>query len=153
MKLAETSHQKLEIFFREYLNDKEFRLPIIYFHVGKATKLLTNLINVHGITFGRRIFIAPNLLSINQNKFLKLPEELVAHEIAHALQYQREGFAVFFYKYLSSFWRNLRNKKNWDAETRHEAYLEIPFEIEARAVAAKFVEWNAAKGERQKAQG
>jgi hypothetical protein len=142
MKLAATSHQKLETFFRDYLNDKEFRLPIIQFHVGKPTNLLTNFINVHGITFGRRIFIAPNLLSINQNNSLKLPEELIAHEIAHALQYQREGFAGFLYKYLSSFWRNLQSKKKWDADTRHQAYLEIPFEIEARAVAAKFVEWN-----------
>jgi len=143
MKLAETSHRKLESFFREYLDDKEFRLPVIHFHVGKPTNFLTAFISVHGITFGRRIFIAPKLLSFNQNNFLMLPEDLVAHEITHALQYKREGFARFFYKYLVSFWRNLQKKEKWDGASRQQAYLDIPFEIEARAVAAKFVEWNS----------
>jgi hypothetical protein len=106
---------------------------------------LTNLIGVHGITFGRRIFIKPMLLSVNQNNLPKLPEDLVAHEIAHVLQYRREGFIKFFYKYLISFWRNLREKRNWNATARHAAYLEIPFEIEARATAAHFVEWNEAQ--------
>jgi hypothetical protein len=74
---------------------------------------------------------------------LKLPEDLIAHEIAHTLQYRREGFVNFFRKYLSSYWRNLRRKRKWDAAARQEAYLEIPFEIEARATAARFVEWNS----------
>ncbi len=148
MKLAETSHQKLELFFREYLDDKEFQLPMIHFYVGKPTDFFTALISVHGITFGRRIFIAPQLLSFNQNNLLKLPEELVAHEIAHALQYKREGFVRFFYKYLTSFWRNLRRKRKWDGVSRRQAYLDIPFEIEARAVAERFVEWNRGKSEK-----
>ncbi|MBA3785306.1 MAG: hypothetical protein H0X15_07170 [Acidobacteria bacterium] len=142
MKLAESSHRKLEAFFREYLNDETFRLPPIYFYVGKFTNLLTALISVHGITFGRRIFITSRLLSFNQNNLLKLPEDLAAHEIAHVLQYRREGFSKFFYKYLTSFWRNLQKRERWDAVSRQNAYLEIPFEVEARAVAAKFVEWN-----------
>ena len=143
MKLAESSHQKLEAFFREYLNDEEFHLPQIYFYVGKFTNLLTAIISVHGITFGRRIFIAPKLLSFNQNNLLNLPENLVAHEIAHVLQYGREGSLKFFYKYLTSFWRNLRKRRKWDAVSRQNAYLEIPFEVEARRVAAKFVEWRS----------
>jgi hypothetical protein len=39
----------------------------------------------------------------------------------------------------------LRKKKDWNASSRHEAYLEIPFEKEAREIAAKFVEWNRNK--------
>jgi hypothetical protein len=143
MKLAESSHRKLEAFFREYLNDETFHLPQIYFYVGWFTNLLTALISVHGITFGRRIFITSGLLSFNQNNLLKLPENLAAHEITHVLQYRREGFIKFFYKYLTSFWRNLQKRKKWDAVSRQNAYLEIPFEIEARRVAAKFVEWNS----------
>jgi len=142
MKLAETSHQKLESFFREYLNDENFRLPVIYFYAGKFSSFFTALISVHGITFGRRIFIKPKFLSFDESNLLKLPVELAAHEIAHTLQYKREGFVSFFYKYLSSFWGNLKKKEKWDADSRHEAYLDIPFEIEARAVAASFVEWN-----------
>jgi len=143
MKLAETSHYKFEIFFREYLGDDDFRLPVIDVYVGKFTKILTNLIGVHGIAFGRRIFITPRLLAFNRNNYLKLPEDLIAHEITHALQYRREGFIKFLYKYLTDYWRNLRKKKKWDAAARYEAYLEIPFEIEARAAAARFVEWSS----------
>lgn len=145
MKLAATSHQRLEAFFREYMNDADFRLPVIYFHVGKFAKILTNLISVHGITFGRRIFITPTLLSLNQNNFPKLPEDLIAHEITHTLQYRKEGFAGFLYKYLTDYWRNLRKTGKWNASARREAYLNIPFEIEARKVAAQFVEWSRGK--------
>ncbi len=142
MKLAENSHRKLELFFREYLNDENFELPMIDLYVGKFSSFLTAAISVHGITLGRRIFITSKLLTLNQNNFLKLPENLVAHEITHVLQYREEGFAKFFYKYLTNYWKNLRGKKKWDADARHEAYLAIPFEIEARKIAAEFVEWN-----------
>ena len=57
MKLAVSSHQKLELFFREYLNDEKFNLPKIHFYAGHITQLITKIINVQGITFGRRIFI------------------------------------------------------------------------------------------------
>ena len=147
MKLADSSHQRLEAFFREYLDDADFRLPAINFHVGVFTRILTGLISVHGITFGKSIFIAPKLLSFDQNNFFKLPEDLIAHEITHALQYRREGFLNFFYKYVSGYWRNLRMKKKWNAAARHQAYLEIPFEVEARAIAAKFTEWNKSRKE------
>lgn len=150
MKLADTSHQRLEAFFREYLDDADFRLPAVNLYAGKLTNILTNLISVHGITFGKRIFITPKLLSFNRNNFLKLPEDLIAHEITHAVQYRRNGFVRFFYEYLSSYWRNLRAKKRWDAAARYEAYLEIPFEIEARRAAARFVEWNKFQSEKVK---
>ncbi len=145
MKLAKSSHQKLETFFREYLNDENFRLPVIYFYVGKFTRIFTAIVKVHGITFGRRIYIMPGFVSLNRLNKLKLPEGLVAHEVTHTLQYKREGFVKFFYKYLTSFWRNLRKRKSWDIISRQEAYLEIPFEIEACEVAEKFVEWSAGK--------
>ena len=147
MKLADSSHQRLEAFFREHLNETDFRLPEIYIHVGVFTRILTGLISAHGITFGKRIFIAPKLLSFNRNNFLKIPEDLIAHEIAHVLQYRREGAMSFFYKYLLNYWQNLRRKEKWNALARLEAYLEIPFEIEACATASRFVEWNKSKEE------
>jgi hypothetical protein len=150
MKLADASHRKLELFFREYLNDENLRLPTTHFYVGRFTKTLTRVISVHGITVGKRIFIKPALLSLNQNNLPTLPEDLIAHEIAHVLQYRREGFLNFFYKYLTDFGRNLRGKKKWDAVSRHKAYLEIPFEIEARQAAARFVEWNRHQGKSKK---
>jgi hypothetical protein len=153
MKLAAASHRKLELFFREYLDDENLRLPKTHFYVGGFTKTLTKIISVHGITIGRRVFIKPTLLSLNRNNLPKLPEDLIAHEITHVLQYRREGFLKFFYKYLTSYWRNLRAKKKWDAVSRHKAYLEIPYEIEARQAAARFVEWNSCQGKRKKEKG
>lgn len=150
MKLADSSHRRLELFFREHLNDENFNLPVINFYVGKITKIFTSLISVHGLTVGRRIFITPRLLSFNQNNALKLPEDLIAHEITHVIQYKKLGFIIFFSQYLTNYWRNLRKKKKWDAASRHEAYLEIPFEVEARDVAQKFVEWNAAQKEKSR---
>ena len=142
MKLAESSHRKIETFFREHLNDQNFHLPSISIYAGKFADYFTRQIKVAGITFGKRIFVFPELLSLNRNNQLKLPEELVVHEITHVLQYQREGFFRFFYKYLRDYRANLRKKEIKDLEAKREAYLEIPFEIEAREVADKFVEWN-----------
>ncbi len=148
MKLAPSSHQKLETFFREHLNDEDFHLPMIHLYVGKITRIFTTVLKLHGITFGRRIFILPKFLITNQENLFTLPEKLVAHEVTHVVQYRREGFFQFFYKYLTNFWKNLWTKEKWDFDSRQEAYLEIPFEIEAREVANKFVEWNKSeKGE------
>lgn len=145
MKLAPDSHRKLETFFREYLGDDSFRLPNVQFYAGKFTSVFTTVLSLHGITFGRRIFILPKFLLVNQKNLLTLPEKLLAHEIAHAVQYRREGFVKFFYKYLTNFWKNLRARKTWDIESRQQAYLEIPFEIEAREIADEFVEWSRKK--------
>ncbi len=148
MKLAVDSHQKLELFFREYLNDEDFRLPRIQLYVGKLTQVFTIVLKVHGITFGNSVFILPTLLNTNKKNLLTLPEKLIAHEITHVIQYKREGFVKFFYKYAANFLRNLKKKQKWDIQSRQEAYLEIPFEVEAREVANKFVEWNKSKNNR-----
>jgi hypothetical protein len=145
MKLAADSHQKLEEFFRDYFQDEDFRLPPIYFYGGRFTRFFTYFIKVHGITFGCRIFIMPALISVNPESEPRLSEKLAAHEITHSLQYRKHGFFGFFYNYLRSFIKNLRKKKRWDLDSRQEAYLEIPFEIEARDAADKFVEWNTQK--------
>jgi hypothetical protein len=142
MKLAEDSQHKLQTFFREILSDDNFRLPKINFYAGKFSRIFTLILHVHGITFGRHIFIMPDLIERDLEDRRKISLELAAHEIAHVLQYKREGFARFFYKYLMSYWRNLRKKNDWGAVARHEAYREISFEKEARKIAAEFVKWN-----------
>ncbi len=141
MKLAAAAHQELQAFFREYLRDEDFRLPVVYFYAGKLTGMLTGLIGVHGITFGRHIFIKPSLVSSNRNGQPHLSADLAAHEIAHTLQYEREGFIRFLCVYLADYQKNLRSFDQRDTSARHSAYLEIPFEIEARRVAAAFCEW------------
>lgn len=148
MKLAEASRLKLEKFFREELNDESFRLPAIYFYAGKFSAVLTLLLKIHGITIGKNIFVTPEFLDFTEQSKSKINVELAAHEIAHVLQYKREGYLSFFYKYFTSYAKNLRAQKSWSADARRRAYLAIPFEIEARETAAKFVEWNGKNGKR-----
>ncbi len=145
MKLANDSHKSLEEFFKEYYQDEKFALPKIYFYGGGFTRFFTYFIKVHGITFGRRIFILPALISVNNLDEPRLSEQLAAHEITHVIQYQKHGFYGFFFNYLKCYVNNLRGKKKWDLNSRQEAYFDIPFEIEARDAAMKFAEWNREK--------
>ncbi len=145
MKLSPNSQHNLQTFFREFLSDENFRLPAVNFYAGRFSRIFTLILRVHGITFGRHIFILPDLIAKDFENHRKLSLELAAHEIVHVLQYKKEGFFRFFYKYLTSYWRNLLGKKNWNAQSRHEAYREIPFEREAREIAAAFVRWNRNK--------
>ncbi|MEP6904365.1 MAG: DUF4157 domain-containing protein [Actinomycetota bacterium] len=142
MKLAQKSKLKIEEFFREYLSDEKFQLPEICFYAGRLTQVLTSVLNTDGITIGRRIFIFPGNFRFDENELLKLDPKLAVHEIAHVLQYQREGFGRFLWLYMKSFLLNLKPKKKWDLISRTEAYLDIPYEIEAREIASKFKNWS-----------
>jgi Domain of unknown function (DUF4157) len=142
MKLAQKSKHKIEEFFREYLKDENFQLPEIYFYAGRFTRALTSFLNIDGITIGKRIFIFPDNFRFDENELLKLDGKLTVHEIAHVLQYRREGFWRFLWLYLKSYLLNLRKRKKWDLNARSEAYLNIPFEIEAREIASKFTIWS-----------
>jgi len=142
MKLSEKSRKKIEDFFREYLENEEFNLPEIYFYGGKFTHYLTSALKIEGITIGRRIYIFPENFWLSENQKLRLDEELVVHEITHVLQYAREGVLRFLRLYLKSYYSNLRKKKKWDIYARAEAYLEIPYEIEARQAASRFAAWS-----------
>ena len=141
MKLSEKSHQKIEAFFRDCLEDESFKLPEIEFYGGKFTRFLTSKLKIEGITIGKRIFIFPEQFWRSESNLLRLGERLVVHEIAHVLQYRREGFFGFLYKYLRDYWRNLRKLKKWDAFSRAAAYFEISFEREAREMERKYREW------------
>lgn len=145
MRLFEKSHLKIERFFQEYLEDKEFNLPNIEFYAGNFTQFFTARLKIEGITIGRRVFILPEQFWRSDTNKLRLGERLVVHEIAHVLQYRREGFIKFLYKYLVEYCRNLRKLKSLDAFSRQMAYYEIPFEREARETEKKYVEWKQAQ--------
>lgn len=142
MKLSEKSRKKIEEFFRDYLRDETFRLPEIHFYGGRFAHYLTARLKIEGITIGRRIYIFPENFWFSESRKLRLDEELVVHEIAHVLQYRREGFFKFLWLYQKSYYANLRKKKSRDALAKSEAYWEIPFEIEARQAASKFAAWS-----------
>ena len=142
MFLSRTLHRRLEVFFREFFDDEHLRLPKIEIYCGRGARLITKIINVHGITIGRFIFIKPDLIYRDDFARLCISKELLAHEATHVLQYRNLGTLKFLYCYLSSYFVNLRGRKNWNFVSRMHAYLEIPFETEARAGGAKFVEWH-----------
>jgi hypothetical protein len=141
MKLGTKSQQKLESFFREHYGNDNFNLPPVYFYIGGFTKVFTGLIQVQGITLGKRIYIFPEIVQKTAKDEPKLPERLAAHEIAHVLQYQKYGITKFFFHYLRCFWKNLKTQEKWDLMSRQQAYLDIPFEIEAREIEQSFVNW------------
>lgn len=60
---------------------------------------------------------------------------LLAHELVHVRQFAEMGAVRFLAAYLSSYFKNLKRTRN-----HRQAYLDIPLEQEARAVAA---EWAA----------
>ena len=142
MKLSDKSHQKIEEFFREYLGEDEFRLPEIHFYGGRFTRYLTTALKIEGLTVGRRIYIFPENFWFSENHKLRLDEELVVHEITHVLQYRREGFFKFLRLYVKSYYANLRKNGKRDLAARAQAYLEIPYEIEARQTASNFCVWS-----------
>jgi hypothetical protein len=68
-----------------------------------------------GITLGDDIFVRAEFFDSN----LGLPIRLVAHELAHVVQFRRDGSPAFLARYL----------RDW------QAYLSISYEREARQVA------------------
>lgn len=141
MKLSANSHRQLEEFFREHFGDENLKLPEIHIYARRGARLLTKVLSVDGITFGRHIFITPRHLRRHQNGHQCAPPELIAHEIAHTMQYHRHGTFKFFYLYLKGYFAALRQKEKWNYLARTQAYLEIPHEVEARVLAAKYVNW------------
>jgi hypothetical protein len=141
MRLARETHEQLEKFFREYFEDEHLRLPKMRFYGNRIAEFLNRKLDIWGITIGRFIFIRPDLFVRGAEGRLFISKELLAHEVAHALQYQRLGWLRFFYNYLKGYWKALKTKKKWDAQARMEAYLEIPLEAEARNSASAFLQW------------
>jgi hypothetical protein len=141
MKLSRKSHQKLELFFREYYKDADLKLPDVELFVKRGAGFITELFKIYGITFGQFIFIRKDFLYRNGDNELCIQKGLLAHELAHVLQYRKLGWFRFFYTYLKGYWTALKQKERWDLAARNQAYAEIPHEVEARDCAEKFLEW------------
>ena len=141
MKLSRKSHQQLENFFRDYFNDKDLKLPDVELFVKRGAGLITKVFKIYGITFGQFIFIRDDFLYRNERAQLCISKDLLVHELTHVLQYKKLGWFRFFYTYLKSYWRALKQKEKWDLAARNQSYLEIPHEVEARDCSAKFLEW------------
>jgi hypothetical protein len=74
------------------------------------------------------IYFAPGLYRVDTIEGLTL----IAHEVAHCLQYHRHGVWPFRARYLAAYFKNrLRGMDHL------KAYRGIPFEIEAREIEAE----------------
>lgn len=149
MKLSPELHRQLEDFFREYFNDNGLKLPEIEIYTKGGAGIITKILSVHGITIGRHIFIKPEIMKFDKKtKRLRINKNLLAHEVAHVVQYQQLGFFGFLNKYLKDYFSSLSKKRKWHSVARTEAYWDIPHEIEARDAAREFEKWLRSKGKK-----
>src|SRR5262245_29757556 len=75
-----------------------------------------------------RIYFAPGAYRVDTIEGLSL----IAHEVAHCLQYQKYGAWRFRARYIAAYFKNRMRGMN-----HLKAYRSIPFEIEAREVEAQ----------------
>jgi uncharacterized protein YjaZ len=143
MLLDGISHRRFEEFFRDFYGDDELILPKIHIYSRRGSRIVTTVLKVNGITIGRHIFIQTHLTWRDSENRLCAPKALIAHELTHSMQYARQGFFGFLKSYLGTFWKLVRKTKKWDFDSRMQAYLDIPQEIEARRAARVFLSQNS----------
>ncbi len=103
MNLSENSHKIFAEFFHKYELCETFEFPEIQVYSRKGSQILTSILNVEGITFGRHIFVQPKYVRRDDKSRLQIRRKLIAHELVHVLQYQMVGFAKFLFNYVRDF--------------------------------------------------
>ena len=73
-----------------------------------------------GMTLGRTVLLAKDVATDGDST-------LLAHELVHVRQWSDQGVLDFSRRYVSSFAKNLKTERRWNA-----AYRQIDAEIEAR---------------------
>ena len=142
MRLSADTHDVLQHFFRQHLNDAELHLPPIRIHTGLVARLLMKANGMGAITFGRHVFVRPGLVKKDEEGRLCIPGWLLAHEATHVLQYEQRGYLRFFRDYLSGYWQALSKGKKWSAQGRRAAYMAIAEEQTAYEAEHAFRELN-----------
>lgn len=79
-----------------------------------------------GMTIGNVVFLRGDRIE-------QRATTLLAHELVHVRQFAEHGPIRFITQYVGAYLKNLRVSKN-----HRQAYLDIPFEIEARDEASKW---------------
>jgi hypothetical protein len=144
MRLAPESHKRIENFLRDHFHDEKLKLPVIHLYCGRFSRWLTEAFGILAITFGRRIFVAPKVVKLDEGKRRTIPAALVAHEATHVVQYSAAGFAGFLVLYLSEYWRGLREQKQGLSKAaRKAAYFGIKQEREAYEAEAAYASWKS----------
>jgi hypothetical protein len=141
MKLAQASQQKLELFFQQYFNDENLKLPLFQVHCGFWASLITKTFKISGITLGNHIFIAPAFVEREKERKAVVDFDLIVHEATHVLQFQSQGFYGFLFSYLKEWIKFIQKQRKRDLDTRWQAYYSIPHEREARDAAFAYSKW------------
>lgn len=79
---------------------------------------------VVAITLGSRVYVSPALLDRGRGRC----EAILQHELVHVGQVRDHGLIRFLFRYVMDYVRLRRQ-----GLSAQQAYLEIPYEIEARA--------------------
>jgi hypothetical protein len=145
MVLSDDTSERLEAFFRHYLEDPTLTLPVLTFHFNFWVDLFTRLCRIDAITLGTHIFVASRLITFEQFNRPKLPGALVAHEVVHTRQYLKEGTLRFLVTYVGAFLRGIWRMRNHRPGSLRQSYLSIPYEEEAIRTAASYALWSSAK--------
>lgn len=146
MKLAADSHQRIERFLRDHLQRERLMLPPVFVYSGRGARWLTGTFNIVAITFGRRVFIAPRMVTRDNGGRVTVPAKLIAHEVTHVVQYQQSGFLGFLCSYLGEYWRALNSQPGWGKAARQAAYMAIRHEREANQAENAYPAWNPPEG-------
>ena len=141
MRLAGESQARLERFFRWYRRDEALRLPALSVHAGFCSHNLTKAFGVAAITIGRHVFVSRKVVGRDARGQLTMPGWLLAHEAAHAAQFQQAGFLPFVFNYAREYVTFLAREGKIDARARAEAYEQISREREAREVEVAYLDW------------
>lgn len=86
-----------------------------------------------GMTIGRLVLVTRDDDRTGARK-------LLAHELVHVGQFHEHGFVGFLWRYLIDYGRGL-----WRHRRHRAAYLDIPFEREARTLAKRWSDSRAPK--------
>jgi hypothetical protein len=102
-----------------------FDLSRVRIHEGIPRYVIGNPV---GYADRYNIYFAPGAYRVDTIGGLAL----IAHEIAHCLQYHEHGTWRFRTRYIAAYFKNL-----WRGMDHLKAYRNIPFEIEAREIEAE----------------
>lgn len=80
---------------------------------------------ISGVTHGRFVFIAPEVMRGDRDRLARL----VIHELVHVRQYEAAGYLRFVTTYLKDYWLGRIGGKS-----PRQSYLDISQEREARVV-------------------
>ena len=104
------------------------RLPSVFEIRGPKTTVayLALRSRACGITLGDDVYIRSEFFAVDQS----IPLRLLAHEVAHVVQFRRDGLVPFLTRYIWDYSKGLAQGLG-----DRRAYLEIGYEREARRVA------------------